>query len=152
VTLNSGSIFVRSVNRDTNGQVEFFLASVPDQRYLIQASTDLINWVNLSTNIAIGSFMDLLDMDAPNYPRRFYRSALFDAVVGEFIGSFSRAAGGGPSFRISGLEGRAYILQASSDLKNWISVSTNAVVDGSVHFSDLEAAHLAQRFYRLKSQ
>ena len=36
-----------------------FLASDADQRYLIQASTNLVDWVNISTNLGIGSFMDL---------------------------------------------------------------------------------------------
>ena len=93
---------------------------------------NLVNWVDVSTNIAIGSFMDLVDMDAATYPYRFYRSALFDAVVGGFIGSFSRSTDGAVSFLVTGLEGRAYVLQASTKLKQWVSISTNTTA-GGVH-------------------
>lgn len=73
VDFSSGTIFVRPVNRLPDGHVQFFLPSTPDQRYFIQASTDLNQWVNISTNVATGSFMDLVDVDAPAHPWRFYR-------------------------------------------------------------------------------
>ena len=47
ITLNAGTIFVHQLNRDTNGQVEFFFPAVLDQRYLIQATTNFIDWLNL---------------------------------------------------------------------------------------------------------
>ncbi len=73
VDLSSGTIFVRPVNRLPDGHVQFFLPSTPEQRYFIQASVDLQQWVNISTNVATGSFMDLVDVDAAGYPYRFYR-------------------------------------------------------------------------------
>jgi len=42
------------------------------------------------------------------------RSALFDAVIGGQIGRLSRLGDGSVNFRITGLEGRAYIMQAST--------------------------------------
>lgn len=71
--LGSGTIFVRPVNRLPNGHIQFFLPSSPDQRYYIQASTDLEQWINISTNVATGSFLDLVDVDAASYSYRFYR-------------------------------------------------------------------------------
>ncbi len=72
-TLASGTIFVRPVNLLPDGRVQFFLPSTPDQRYYIQASSDLSSWVNISTNVATGTFLDLIDLDASSYPYRFYR-------------------------------------------------------------------------------
>ena len=72
-TLISGTIFVRPVNLLPDGRVQFFLPSTPDQRYYIQASTDLSHWTNISTNVATGTFLDLIDLDAAAYPYRFYR-------------------------------------------------------------------------------
>jgi len=128
VSLHSGTIFIAPVHRNPDGQVQFFLPSQPDERYLIQATTNFLDWVNLSTNVALGSFMDLVDMDAPNYPFRFYRSALFDAIVGGYVGSFTRAQDGSVNFRITGLEGRTYIIQASTNLVQWENISTNTAV------------------------
>jgi len=73
VDLGSGTIFVRPVNRLPNGHIQFFLPSSPDQRYYIQASTDLDQWINISTNVATGSFLDLIDVDAASHSYRFYR-------------------------------------------------------------------------------
>ncbi len=73
LALSSGTVFVRPVNLLPDGRVQFFLPATPDQRYLIQASTDLEHWINISTNVATGTFLDLVDVDAANYPYRFYR-------------------------------------------------------------------------------
>jgi hypothetical protein len=73
VVLSAGTIFVHPVNVLPDGQVQFFLYSTEDQRYLIQATTNLVDWVTLSTNTATGSFMDLMDIDAAGHPYRFYR-------------------------------------------------------------------------------
>ena len=73
VSLSAGAIFVRPVNRLPDGSVQFFLPSTNDQRYAIQATTNFVEWLNLSTNVATGDFINLLDPDATNYPYRFYR-------------------------------------------------------------------------------
>ena len=73
LSLASGTIFVRPVNQLPDGRIQFFLPSTPDRRYYIQASADLQTWVNISTNTATGSFLDLVDVDAASYPYRFYR-------------------------------------------------------------------------------
>ena len=73
LSLISGTIFVRSVYRFPDGHVQFFLPATPDQRYYVQASSDLEQWVNISTNVAAGTFMDLVDVDAASFDYRFYR-------------------------------------------------------------------------------
>jgi hypothetical protein len=73
VSANAGSIFVRPVNLLPDGSAQFFLPSIADQRYAIQATTNFVQWVNISTNVATGDFMNLLDVDAMNRPYRFYR-------------------------------------------------------------------------------
>ena len=94
VTASAGTIFVRAVNLLPDGQAQFFLPSEPDQTYVIQATTDLISWVDILTNTASGTFMDLLDTDALIYSHRFYRSAPVNAS-----GSPAAAAGSAPNGR-----------------------------------------------------
>jgi len=151
ITLNSGQIFVRPANRRPDGVVDFFLPSEPDQKYLIQATTNFVHWDNILTNVAIANFMALVDMDGPNFPYRFYRSALFDAIIGGQIGGFLRSADGTVDFRITGLEGRAYTIQASTDLMIWADIGAAAATAGTIQFTDPNAAGFRQRFYRLKS-
>jgi hypothetical protein len=51
------------------------VASVPGQTYMIQASSDLINWVTV-TNVTLNSTNgQFIDPTMTNYPQRFYRAA-----------------------------------------------------------------------------
>ena len=73
VSLSVGRIFVQPVNLLPDGQAQFFLPSTEGRRYVIQASSNLVHWVAISTNLAASSFMDLEDINAGGYPHRFYR-------------------------------------------------------------------------------
>ena len=46
---------------------------VPGRTNLLQASVDLSNWVNLSTNVSSSNRFTLVDSSATNFGRRFYR-------------------------------------------------------------------------------
>jgi hypothetical protein len=54
-------------------------------------------------------------------------------------------AGGQFSFRVTGISGSNYVVQASSDLKNWTAVQTNT---SPFTFTDVNASSFQQRFYR----
>ena len=58
----------------TNGGFQLQVSSVAGQSYLFQASTDLVHWVSLSTNVAPSDITVLLDASATNFPARFYRA------------------------------------------------------------------------------
>ncbi|MEW6161694.1 MAG: S8 family peptidase, partial [Verrucomicrobiota bacterium] len=50
---------------------------------------------------------------------------------------------------LTGLPGRSYLLQASSDLVSWTNIATNmAGTDGKLFFTDTQAGNHRQRFYR----
>jgi hypothetical protein len=53
--------------------------------------------------------------------------------------------------QLSGLAGRSYILQASTNLSNWVSIGTNIPVVTPFYTSDPAAINYLQRFYRLLS-
>jgi len=152
VSGSAGTIFVSQVYRDpASGIVDMFFPTMPDQNYLIRATTNFVNWVNVATNVALSSFLDLVDMDAPHYPYRFYESALFDVVAGGRLGGMNRLPDGRVSLQLSGLEGRSYVIQASTNLLQWENVSTNLVSGGGLNFTDARAVNFRQRFYRLQS-
>ena len=56
-----------------------------------------------------------------------------------------------PEFRLTGLIGRSYILEASADLQHWTDVSTNVAVTGTLSFTNQISPAFPQRFFRLKS-
>jgi hypothetical protein len=43
------------------------------QTYILQASTDLVNWTPVATNTPISTPFFWEDPDSTNYPHRFYR-------------------------------------------------------------------------------
>jgi hypothetical protein len=55
------------------GQLSLSSPGVPGCNFILQASTNMINWVNLATN---PSPFVVTDSDASQYPRRFYRAVL----------------------------------------------------------------------------
>jgi hypothetical protein len=41
---------------------------------VIQATTNLVDWLNVWTNVALADWLDLIELGATNYPVRFYRT------------------------------------------------------------------------------
>ncbi len=49
------------------------LSGQPDTRFAVDASTNLLNWVSLKTNVTTGGYFDYVDSGAAAFPARFYR-------------------------------------------------------------------------------
>ena len=58
----------------TNGQFWLQLSGVAGRTYLLQGSTNLVNWITLNTNLAPTNVFNLKDPGASNFPQRFYRA------------------------------------------------------------------------------
>ncbi|MDB6020939.1 MAG: hypothetical protein JWQ04_796, partial [Pedosphaera sp.] len=56
-----------------NQQFQLTLSGMAGNTYVLQASTNLINWVPVSTNVAASDVFNLLDTNAAGFPYRFYR-------------------------------------------------------------------------------
>ncbi len=50
------------------------LTGTSGQPFLIQTSTNLLDWYNLTSGVLIDNAFNFTDYDAPNYPQRFYRT------------------------------------------------------------------------------
>ncbi len=74
VVLKAGEVFITPARRNADGTANFFTASEPGTNYVAQASTNLVQWTNIGTNVATDVWLDWLDVDAVNYPYRFYRA------------------------------------------------------------------------------
>jgi hypothetical protein len=49
------------------------LIGIAGSNYIVEGSTNLLNWVSLRTNTATNGFLNLFDPGSSNYPYRFYR-------------------------------------------------------------------------------
>jgi hypothetical protein len=65
------------------------------------------------------------------------------------LGACSVQANGAATFKLSGVGGRTYTIQASTDMLTWTNIGTaTADANGVCQFEDVNAANFPQRFYR----
>jgi chitobiase/beta-hexosaminidase-like protein len=69
-------IFFTSSESYANSMFQMQLSAAANQTYILQASTNLTQWVAISTNTPSTSPFVLTDPNATNFPHRFYRVLL----------------------------------------------------------------------------
>ena len=60
-----------------------------------------------------------------------------------------RLANGTYQVRVTGSIGQSFVVQASSDSRNWVTIRTDTLVDTTLNFVDTTAARFPRRFYRV---
>ncbi len=129
----------------SSGQFNFTVAGTAGRVYVVQASTNLVNWVSLQTNTAPFVFVDT---NAGSFKQRFYRTydqALYAAAMTPATLAAPASSGAQFSFTVTGATGQQYVVQASTNLINWVSLQTNAA---PFVFVDTNVGSFKQRFYR----
>ena len=58
----------------TNQVFQLGFTGIPGSNYVLLATTNFLTWTPLSTNTAVSNQFDLYDLQATNYPFRFYRA------------------------------------------------------------------------------
>lgn len=142
--LNGGDFFefylngVRQVR--TNGESGWQTHS-----FNVTARTNVLEWhyikdSNNSENLD-AVFVDNLDLPIvePVNP----------AVVVRFSTNAVQLLNGGLQLRIEGQSNQVYRVQASSDLANWVDVSTNFAPYGLIQFAEPQAITNSSRYYRV---
>jgi hypothetical protein len=137
------------------GQFTFNVSGVPGYQYVVQASTNNANWFSVQTNTAPFTFVDA---NAAQSRQCFYRTCNYTGSTGGLTVSLtidpttikpvltqSAYAAGQFSFNVSGVANQQYIVQASTNLADWVSVQTNTA---PFTFVDASAGQFSQRFYR----
>jgi len=130
-----------------SGKFGFNVSGVNNYLYVVQASTNLINWVAVQTNIAPFLFVD---SNSSQFSKRFYRTVnipsptisatLAFASTNPYVnGQFATMVYGPTNFPLQ------YVVQASTDLVNWVSIQTNT---SPFTFVDTNASKFSKRFYR----
>ena len=137
-----------------HGQCSFNIAGTPGYQYIVQASTNLGNWIPLQTNTAPFTFVDA---NAGQFQQRFYRTLILTNSPVSLVASLTVStnatatltqaayANGQYSVKVAGLTGSQYVVQASTNLVDWVPLETNAA---PFTFVDPNAGQFKARFYR----
>ena len=72
--------------------------------------------------------------------------------VVSFVASGTGLTASGFKIQLAGPSGSNYVIQASSDLKNWSPIFTNAASTGNITYTDVTASAISFRYYRAKLQ
>jgi hypothetical protein len=67
-------VFFTSSGSFTNQQFVLSLSGLAGKTYVLQATTNLVDWTSISTNVAGSDLFNLTDSDAAGMPYRFYRA------------------------------------------------------------------------------
>lgn len=69
---SSGTATLTPTARLQGGHFQFAVSGTTGSQYIVQASTDLVNWVSIMTNTSPFNFVD---SNASQFKQRFYRTA-----------------------------------------------------------------------------
>jgi len=152
---NGGSLFYRvrylpypstpevtPLGLDSAAGFRMHLETAPGVPFVVQASTNFLNWLPIATNL-LGGEQDFFDADALVYPQRFYRAIAADTHPRL---SLNLAAGGSRmALHVQSDTSVPYAVQVSTNLFDWFLFATNA---GSADFLDLPVQAGGSGFYR----
>ena len=135
--------------------VNLMLSGPVSSNYLVEASTNLINWTPIATFSTTNSPFYFTDPDATNYSQRFYRALLLGTGYVAPSNSVSIAFGAAQPLSTNGFQlilnapiSSTVAIQTSTNLVNWQTLTQFVVENSPIYFTDPQATNYTQRFYR----
>src|SRR6185295_14567708 len=120
---------------------------------VLEASTNLFQWSPIHTNL-ISDFAVFLfrDLESGAYPRRFYRARLHVGPLPQPSIRTDTAGiqNGQFGFNLDGIPGQKVVVEASTNLLNWMPLVTNTLGTKSFIFSEPGPTNFSWRFYRAR--
>jgi len=146
-------VSLSSIGFSPNGGFQLSVSAQVGQSYTLQASTNLVNWISILNFTCTNSLMNVVDQQAKNYNRRFYRLAqgtllvpVSPVVLG--FGSSQPWSANGLSLMLQGPIGSNYQIQASTDLLEWLPITNFVITNAPFYFNDPASTNYIRRFYR----
>jgi hypothetical protein len=136
--------------RLANGAYQVFIVGATGQSFVVQASSDMQNWVTIRTDTLLSNSLEFIDVTAEKFAKRYYRVLPLDEVFNTeplAILSAGMPVEGGFSLLLSGTPGQPFRLQASTNLLDWDDVTSGILTNQLFQFSD-DATKFDRRFYR----
>jgi uncharacterized delta-60 repeat protein len=136
-------------------QFGFTLSATIGRVVVIEASTNLAQWIAIQTNVVTSSgLIFFTDPESSSLPRRYYRARYYDGslpppAIGTAGGAFGFQTNGF-GFNLSGVAGQTVVIECSTNLVNWTALATNFLGTGPLYFSDSGCTNFPMRFYRAR--
>lgn len=131
---------------DKHGNFTMKVGIPAAEAYVIQASTNLIDWQPIFTNSTPG-WLNFTDNASASYPMRFYRMAWPGSVQPPQLTGPGFLGGGTFGMHVDGVVGQPWAIQTTADLVHWTTLFTNQS-GGAMDFVDASATNSSRRFYR----
>ncbi len=147
VTSNPQFAF-RSVSY-TNNQTLLRLVAPSGTNYVIEASTNFVNWIPLKTNVGTSAEINFIDTESANFKMRFYRLKTVPGIS-QFEFRSVNFTNNQAVLTLVAPSGTSYVIEGSSNLVNWAPLQTNTGTSAEAVFTDTQSANFKTRFYRLK--
>ncbi len=131
------------------------IVGITGQSFVIEASSDLIHWETIWTDTIISSNFVFTDAEATTLPRRFYRTLPLEAIYYQsplVLQAEPMQSKTEFSFTMTGTAGQVYLIQASTNLVDWIDLTNGTLSGDTLNFTDPDAALFDRRFYRAVKQ
>jgi uncharacterized protein (TIGR03790 family) len=135
-----------SSGRDANGVFHLLVQTPTGLPYVIEASTNLLDWIPMATNTVPG-LVEFEDPAATNFPSRFYRVMGPVPGVPPALSADGTAGDGSLQLHLASWPGQPCAVLASTNLTDWAPILTNQA-GGSLDFADSGATNAGWRFYR----
>jgi subtilisin family serine protease len=115
-------------------------------RFVVSAGTNILEWRYLK-DASSSANLDAVFLDNVDVP--LVQPVDLTVPVRVTTNSVQLVSGGGVQFRIEGQTNQVYQVQASPDLANWVTISTNYAPYGLIQFTDPQATTNGSRYYRV---
>jgi len=136
----------------TQSQFNLSVHARPGELVVLEVSTNLVTWVPLQTNLVTSSALfDFTDPDAPRFSHRFYRARLLSLPPPTLLPNTAGFPYAGQfGFELSGVSDQTVVIEASTNLSDWLALSTNTFGPTPLLFSDPGWTNFPSRFYRAR--
>jgi hypothetical protein len=140
-----------------DGRFQMAIYGAEGRSYVLQASTNLVNWVPVLSFSCTNTPTVVVDSASVNYAKRFYRIAPLSSMLARLSSvppprlGFDAArpmTADGFGLSLEGLSGIGYRVDVSTNLADWAPLTSFLSTNSLMYFRDSGATNGSRRFYR----
>jgi hypothetical protein len=141
--------------RQSNGSYQIQVTGVVGQSFIVQASTNSVNWVTVRTDTLIGTSLNFTDTTAAGSLPRYYRILPLDTQLNDepfVVLPPSIEPNAGFTLHLAGVSGQPFRVQVTTNFMDWSDLTNGILVNEVFDFTDPNAPQFSSRFYRAIKQ